>query len=130
MTALSDRIARTIATDIGAQPQQVIATVAMLDSGDTVPFIARYRKEATGSLDDAQLRRLAERLDYLRELEQRRASILEEIRKQDKLTDTLARDIVAGMSWSLRSRNERAPWECTSASAFGPAEVNSSRPTL
>jgi uncharacterized protein len=93
MTAVADRIARTIATDIGARPEQVNATVAMLDSGDTVPFVARYRKEATGGLDDTQLRRLAERLEYLRDLEKRRASILGEITSQGKLTDPLARSI-------------------------------------
>lgn len=95
MTAVADRIARTIATDIGARPDQVTAAIGMLDGGDTVPFIARYRKEATGALDDAQLRQLSTRLDYLRDLEKRRASIVEEIRKQGKLTDTLARDIAA-----------------------------------
>ncbi|UOA26173.1 Tex family protein [Pseudosulfitobacter sp. DSM 107133] len=93
MTAVADRIARTIATDIGARPEQVSATVALLDGGDTVPFVARYRKEATGGLDDAQLRKLSERLDYLRDLEKRRASILAEITGQGKLTDALARDI-------------------------------------
>ena len=95
MNAVADRIARSIATDIGARADQVTATVALLDGGDTVPFVARYRKEATGGLDDAQLRRLAERLDYLRELEKRRASILAEITSQDKLTDALARAIAA-----------------------------------
>lgn len=93
MTAISDRIARTIATDIGARPEQVSATVALLDSGDTVPFVARYRKEATGGLDDTQLRKLSERLDYLRDLEKRRASIHAEITSQGKMTDTLARAI-------------------------------------
>lgn len=93
MTAVADRIARNIASDIGARPDQVTATVAMLDGGDTVPFVARYRKEATGGLDDAQLRRLAERLDYLRDLEKRRASIVDQITSQGKMTDALARDI-------------------------------------
>ncbi len=93
MTATSDRIARMIATDIGARPEQVTATVGLLDGGDTVPFVARYRKEATGGLDDTQLRKLAERLTYLRELEKRRASILGEITSQGKLTDVLARAI-------------------------------------
>ncbi|WP_417258840.1 Tex family protein [Celeribacter sp.] len=91
--ATAQRIARTIAADIGARADQVTATVALLDGGDTVPFVARYRKEATGGLDDAQLRRLAERLDYLRDLEKRRASILAEITSQGKMTDALARDI-------------------------------------
>ncbi|ASM74971.1 MULTISPECIES: Tex family protein [Roseobacteraceae] len=93
MTDVADRIARTIATDIGARAEQVTATVALLDGGDTVPFVARYRKEVTGGLDDTQLRRLAERLEYLRDLEKRRASILTEITGQGKLTDALARDI-------------------------------------
>ncbi|MEH6834893.1 MULTISPECIES: Tex family protein [Falsihalocynthiibacter] len=95
MNATVDRIARNIATDIGARPEQVTATVALLDGGDTVPFVARYRKEVTGGLDDTQLRRLAERLSYLRDLEKRRASILSEITSQDKLTDALARAITA-----------------------------------
>lgn len=93
MMAVADRIARTIATDIGARPEQVAATVTLLDGGDTVPFVARYRKEATGGLDDTQLRKLAERLGYLRDLEKRRASILGEITSQGKLTDALARAI-------------------------------------
>ena len=91
MNAVADRIARNIAAEIGARPEQVTATVALLDSGDTVPFVARYRKEVTGGLDDTQLRRLAERLSYLRDLEKRRASIIGEITAQDKMTDTLAR---------------------------------------
>lgn len=93
MTAVADRIARTIATDINARPEQVTATVALLDGGDTVPFVARYRKEITGGLDDTQLRLLSERLGYLRDLEKRRASILSEIKGQGKLTDPLARAI-------------------------------------
>jgi uncharacterized protein len=90
MTPIADRIARTIAADINARPDQVAATVALLDGGDTVPFVARYRKEVTGGLDDTQLRHLSERLSYLRDLEKRRASILAEITSQGKLTDALA----------------------------------------
>ncbi len=101
MTAAADRIARTIATDIGARPEQVTATVALLDGGATVPFVARYRKEATGGLDDTQLRKLAERLDYLRDLEKRRASILGEITSQGKLTDALARAIATADTKSV-----------------------------
>ena len=70
------RIPLVIAGEIGAAPAQVASAIALLDEGATVPFIARYRKEATGGLDDTQLRNLAERLVYLRELEARRASIL------------------------------------------------------
>src|SRR5437868_15002164 len=86
---LAQAIARTIATEVGAQPAQTAAAVAMLDEGSTVPFIARYRKEATGNLDDTQLRNLEERLLYLRELEERRAVILASIEEQGKLTDEL-----------------------------------------
>ena len=83
------RIPRQIATEISARPDQVSAAIALLDEGATVPFVARYRKEATGGLDDSQLRTLAERLAYLREMEARRASILETIRTQGKLTEAL-----------------------------------------
>jgi len=101
MNAAADRIARTIATDIGARPEQVTATVALLDGGDTVPFVARYRKEVTGGLDDTQLRKLAERLEYLRDLEKRRASIVAEITSQGKLTDALARAIAGADTKSV-----------------------------
>ena len=84
------RIAQTIATEIGAGPQQVAAAIALLDEGATVPFVARYRKEATGGLDDTQLRTLAERLAYLREMEARRAAIVASITEQGKMTDDLA----------------------------------------
>ena len=93
MTAVADRIARNIASEIEARPAQVTATIALLDAGDTVPFVARYRKEVTGGLDDAQLRKLAERLSYLRDLEKRRAAIVAEITAQSKMTDDLARRI-------------------------------------
>ncbi|MFE3835550.1 Tex family protein [Pseudogemmobacter sonorensis] len=82
-----------IAAEIGATPRQVTAAVDLLDGGATVPFVARYRKEATGGLDDSQLRRLEERLSYLRELETRRAAILSGIEGQGKLTPDLARAI-------------------------------------
>lgn len=101
MTTIAHRIAQTISTDIGARPEQVIATIALLDGGDTVPFVARYRKEATGGLDDTQLRKLAERLDYLRVLEKRRISIIGEITSQGKLTDALARAIATADTKSV-----------------------------
>ena len=101
MTAVADRIARSIASDIDARPEQVKATVALLDGGDTVPFVARYRKEVTGGLDDAQLRKLDERLGYLRDLEKRRTAILGEIKNQGKLTDDLARLIAAADTKSV-----------------------------
>ncbi|WP_444454096.1 Tex family protein [Rhodobacter capsulatus] len=84
------RIARTIAEEIAATPAQVTAAVGLLDEGATVPFVARYRKEVTGGLDDTQLRKLAERLDYLREREARRAAIVASITEQGKMTDELA----------------------------------------
>ncbi|WP_170333524.1 Tex family protein [Ruegeria arenilitoris] len=88
-----DRIARTIATEINARPEQVGAAVRLLDEGATVPFVARYRKEVTGGLDDSQLRTLADRLTYLRELEARRETILNSIKDQGKLTDDLVKSI-------------------------------------
>ncbi|MCH0541675.1 RNA-binding transcriptional accessory protein [Streptomyces sp. MUM 203J] len=78
-----------IAEELGVRERQVRAAVELLDSGSTVPFIARYRKEATGMLDDTQLRTLEERLRYLRELEDRRAAVLESVREQGRLTDEL-----------------------------------------
>ena len=87
------RIAQTIATDIAATPAQVTSAVTLLDEGATVPFIARYRKEVTGGLDDSQLRTLAERLTYLREMEARRAAIASSITDQGKMTDTLGLSI-------------------------------------
>src|SRR5947208_183915 len=83
------KIVHLIATELGVGPQQVAAAVALLDEGATVPFIARYRKEATGNLDDTHLRTLEERLLYLRELEERRTAILASIDEQGKLTDEL-----------------------------------------
>ncbi|WP_439526279.1 Tex family protein [Roseovarius mucosus] len=93
MTDTAERIARIIATEIDARPNQVVAAVGLLDGGATVPFVARYRKEVTGGLDDSQLRNLAERLTYLRELEARRVAILNSIKDQGKLTEPLARSI-------------------------------------
>ncbi|AWC21508.1 30S ribosomal protein S1-like protein [Aminobacter sp. MSH1] len=84
------KIAAIIAAEINAKAEQVIAAVGLLDEGATVPFVARYRKEVTGGLDDTQLRDLSERLAYLRELEARRAAIVESITGQGKMTDELA----------------------------------------
>lgn len=93
-SAIATRIYRQIASDIQASPAQVAAAVGLLDGGATVPFIARYRKEATQGLDDTQLRGLEERLGYLRELEDRRGRILENIEAQGKLTVALKAAIV------------------------------------
>jgi uncharacterized protein len=91
-------INRRIAEELGVREQQVEATVALLDGGATVPFVARYRKEVTGSLDDAQLRTLEERLNYLRELEDRRVAILNSVREQGKLDAILEAAILAADS--------------------------------
>ncbi|MBS9777992.1 MAG: RNA-binding transcriptional accessory protein [Gammaproteobacteria bacterium] len=82
-------ITQHIARELNVKPQQVEATVALLDEGATVPFIARYRKEVTGSLDDSQLRTLSERLNYLRQLDERKTTILHSIDEQGKLTPEL-----------------------------------------
>ena len=91
-------VPQKIAEELGVGERQVTATVEMLDDGATVPFIARYRKEATGGLDDAQLRSLEERLRYLRELEERRSTVLESIRSQGKLTEQLQAQVEAAES--------------------------------
>ncbi|CUW45307.1 30S ribosomal protein S1 [Brucella vulpis] len=90
MADITKRIAGIIAAEINAKPDQALAAIGLLDEGATVPFVARYRKEVTGGLDDTQLRQLSERLAYLRELEARRTSILESIGGQGKLTPELA----------------------------------------
>ena len=87
-----------IAEELGVRERQVQAAVDLLDGGATVPFIARYRKEATDALDDAQLRTLEDRLRYLRELEDRRTTVLESIRSQGKLDDALEASILAADS--------------------------------
>jgi len=89
------RIAAIIAAEIGARPEQAAAAIGLLDEGATVPFVARYRKEVTGGLDDTQLRDLSERLVYLRELDARRETILGSIREQGKLTEELEAKIAA-----------------------------------
>ena len=95
MTDTQSRIFDEIAEQIGARPAQVAAAAELLDSGATVPFIARYRKEVTGGLDDIQLRLFEERLGYLRELADRRATVLASIEEQGKLSDELKADILA-----------------------------------
>ena len=86
-------VIQRIAEELSVNTKQVIAAVALLDEGATVPFISRYRKEATGGLDDTQLRLLEERLNYLRELNERRKTILDSIKSQDKLTPELEKAI-------------------------------------
>ncbi|HEZ7473323.1 TPA: RNA-binding transcriptional accessory protein [Neisseria meningitidis] len=88
-------ITQILSQELSATTAQITAAVELLDDGATVPFIARYRKEATGGLDDTQLRRLAERLQYLRELEERKAVVLKSIEEQGKLSDDLRAQIEA-----------------------------------
>ena len=92
---MSESIFQRIATELSVRVEQVKATVELLDGGATVPFVARYRKEVTGALDDAQLRTLDERLKYLRELEERREAILKSVREQGKLDAALEARIMA-----------------------------------
>jgi uncharacterized protein len=94
-------ITTRIAEELGVKPSQVQAAINLLDEGATVPFISRYRKEVTGGLDDTQLRNLESRLGYLRELEDRRATVLESIREQGKLTPELEQAILAAETKTL-----------------------------
>src|SRR5687767_4273680 len=97
---MAGSIHQRIAAELGVREAQVRAAVELLDGGATVPFIARYRKEVTGTLDDAQLRTLEERLGYLRELEDRRRAILESIAAQGRLD--------AGLEASIREADSKA----------------------
>ncbi|WP_295900012.1 Tex family protein [uncultured Vibrio sp.] len=90
---MSQAICQTIARELNVRPEQVNAAVTLIDDGNTVPFIARYRKEVTGGLDDTQLRNLDSRLSYLRELGERRETILKSIRDQGKLTAVLEKEL-------------------------------------
>ena len=88
-------INRKLASELGVLPKQVDAAVKLIDEGNTIPFIARYRKEATGALSDEILRNLYERLNYLRNLEDKKASVLASIEEQGKLTEELRAQILA-----------------------------------
>ncbi|OVZ90032.1 Tex family protein [Yersinia intermedia] len=95
---MNEQLSSIIASELQARPEQVISAIRLLDEGNTVPFISRYRKEVTGGLDDTQLRQLESRLGYLRELEERRQTILKSIEDQGKLTEQLAGAINGTMS--------------------------------
>lgn len=88
-------ITQKIATELNVKPQQISAAIALMDEGSTVPFISRYRKEVTGGLDDLQLRNLEIRLQYLREMQERKQTILNSIKEQEKLTPELEKEILA-----------------------------------
>ena len=90
---LNQTISQIIADELNVQSRQILAAINLLDEGNTIPFIARYRKEVTGGLDDTQLRHFESRLTYLRELDDRRQTILKSIEEQGKLTDDLRQAI-------------------------------------
>ncbi len=110
MDTITTQIAGRIARELGVQVAQVAATVELLNEGSTVPFIARYRKEKTGGLDDTQLRKLDERLTYLRELEDRRASVLKSIDEQGKLTPEIRASIM-GAENKVELEDRYAPFK-------------------
>ncbi|WP_298625170.1 Tex-like N-terminal domain-containing protein, partial [uncultured Zoogloea sp.] len=103
-------IEQRIAAELGVQPRQVSAAVQLLDEGATVPFVARYRKEVTGGLDDTQLRNLEERLGYLRELEERRAAVIASIDEQGKL-DPALRDAIENAETKQRLEDLYLPFK-------------------
>ena len=86
---------KQLSAELGLRLSQVESAVGLIDEGNTIPFIARYRKEATGSLNDTQLRDLSERLEYLRSLEKRKAEVIEAVRGLEKLTPELEAGILA-----------------------------------
>ena len=88
-----DKISEIIANELGVRKSQVDSTIKLIDDENTIPFIARYRKEATGGLSDEQLRNLGERLTYLRNLEERKQEVLKSIESQGKLTDEIKSDL-------------------------------------
>ncbi len=102
-------IEQRLATELGARPQQIVSAIALLDEGATVPFIARYRKETTGGLDDSQLRLLEERLSYLRDLEARRAVVIASIEEQGKMTPAL-REAIAHAEDKVRLEDLYLPY--------------------
>ncbi|MBD8028836.1 Tex family protein [Corynebacterium gallinarum] len=103
-------ISSTIARELGVREEQVVAAITLLDEGNTVPFISRYRKEVTGGLDDTQLRQLEDRLGYLRELEDRKKTILEAIKEQGQLTDDL-RTLILGCETKARLEDLYLPFK-------------------
>ena len=88
-----DKISEIIADELGVKKSQVDSTIKLIDDGNTIPFIARYRKEATGGLSDEQLRNLGERLTYLRNLEERKQEVIKSIDSQGKLTDEIVKSL-------------------------------------
>ena len=91
-------IIKQISSELGIRKEQVESTIKLIDEGNTIPFIARYRKEVTGSLDDEDLRNLSERLEYLRNLEDRKKTILSSIEEQGKLTEELKKEIEVALT--------------------------------
>lgn len=115
---MNESLSQIIAGELNAQTRQVTAAITLLDEGNTVPFIARYRKEVTGGLDDTQLRQLETRLSYLRELNDRRRAILKSIEEQGKLT----------LSWRerLTALSAKQSWK-TSTCLTNPSAAHADR---
>ena len=110
-----DKIINTIAEELNIKPNQVESTVKLIDEGNTIPFIARYRKEVTGGLSDEILRDLGERLTYLRNLEKRKEEIIKSIDEQGKLTDEILQAVAIAKTLSeVRSEERRVGKECRS----------------
>ena len=106
---MSERMFALIGSELNVKPKQVQAAVELLDEGNTVPFIARYRKEVTGELQDEQLRTIEERIKYLRNLETRRQEIIASITEQEQMTDELMKSLEAATKLQDRTvqRNVR-----------------------
>ena len=124
------KIEDVLAKELGVKPSQVEAVIKLIDEGNTIPFIARYRKEATGGLDDAQLRELDARLTYLRTLEARKAEVLAGIDEQGKLTEEL-RDAIEGATMMQRVEDLYKPFKkkrATRASKARAATASLPRP--
>ncbi len=121
--------AQIIAQAINAQPQQVTAAIGLLDDGDTVPFISRYRKEVTGGLDDTQLRLLDEKLTYLRELDDRRLTVIDAIKEQGKLTDEL-KSAIMGAETKTRLEDLYLPFKKKRQTKAQIARKNGLEPLL
>ena len=100
-----------IGSELNVKPKQVQAAVELLDEGNTVPFIARYRKEVTGELQDEQLRTIEERIKYLRNLETRRQEIIASITEQEKMTDELMKSLEAAVL-AISSKETYACYDC------------------
>ena len=106
------KISEIIADELGVKKSQVDSTIKLIDDGNTIPFIARYRKEATGGLSDEQLRNLGERLTYLRNLEERKQEVIKSIDSQGKLTDEIVKNLEQSKNQSYYCQRKRFGRTC------------------